>query len=347
MTGHPPGDHPAPLRIRDAVASECNALTALCVRSKASWGYSTHFMVRCAGSLAVTPARIRNWTVRVAESADGTALGVAAVGGDVPGEAELEMLFVDPDAMGTGVGRALVDDAVRILAERGVDVLWIMSDPGAESFYLRQGAVRAGVRPSDAIPGRTLPWLRLAVVPRVPTLHTERLALRPWRDDDLAPFAALNADERVMRYFRSPLDRASSDALATLIRAAFARYGLGLWAVERTDDPARPFIGFIGLSVPRFDAPFTPCVEIGWRLAHAHWGAGLATEGARAAVRHAFDDLRLDDLVSFTAVDNRPSRRVMEKLGMSRDPADDFDYPRLPAGHPLRRHVLYRLHADR
>ncbi|MBX3246073.1 MAG: GNAT family N-acetyltransferase [Myxococcales bacterium] len=177
-------------------------------------------------------------------------------------------------------------------------------------------------------------------------LTTARLLLRPWRDEDLAPFAALNADPRVARFLPSTLSRAESDAFAARIRAAFERDGLGLWAVERRDHPARPFIGFVGLSIPTFEAHFTPCVEIGWRVDADHWGLGLATEGAREVVRDAFEERGLAELVSFTVPDNLASRRVMEKLGMRRDPSEDFDHPRLPAGHPLRRHVLYRLGRD-
>ena len=170
---------------------------------------------------------------------------------------------------------------------------------------------------------------------------TPHLLLRPWRDEDLAPFAALNADPRVMEHFPGTLDRDASDALAAEIRAELERSGFGLWAVEVPR--VAPFIGFVGLSEPDFDAPFTPCVEIGWRLAFAHWGKGYATEAARAAVAHAFGPLRLEELVSFTAPANLRSRAVMERLGMTRSPADDFDHPKLPDGHPLRRHVLYRL----
>jgi RimJ/RimL family protein N-acetyltransferase len=177
-------------------------------------------------------------------------------------------------------------------------------------------------------------------------LSTERLHLRPWRDDDLPSFAAINADARVARYLPSTLDRAQSDALAARIRQGFVDHGFGLWAVDRTDRREQPFIGFIGLSVPTFEAPFTPCVEIGWRLAADHWGQGLATEGARAVAEHAFGTLGLDELVSFTVADNRASRRVMEKLGMRHDPQDDFEHPRMPQGHPLRHHLLYRLAAS-
>jgi RimJ/RimL family protein N-acetyltransferase len=176
------------------------------------------------------------------------------------------------------------------------------------------------------------------------SLRTERLLLRPWRDDDLAPFAALNADPRVMEFYPSTLPREESDARAARIRDDLVRRGFGLWAVELLDGGA--FIGFIGLTEPTFEAHFTPCVEIGWRLAFAHQRRGYATEGARASLAFGFERLGLDTIVSMTTVENRRSRRVMEKLGMGHDPADDFDHPRLSEGHPLRRHVLYRLRRD-
>jgi RimJ/RimL family protein N-acetyltransferase len=172
-------------------------------------------------------------------------------------------------------------------------------------------------------------------------VRTERLLLRAWRAADRKPFARMNADPRVMEFFPAPLSRAESDALADRIEAHFAKHGFGLFAAELAASGA--FIGFIGLSVPTFEAHFTPCVEIGWRLAAEYWGRGLATEGARESARYAFGELGLDSLVSMTVSANLPSRRVMEKLGMTHDPADDFDHPNLPAGHPLRRHVLYRL----
>jgi RimJ/RimL family protein N-acetyltransferase len=174
-------------------------------------------------------------------------------------------------------------------------------------------------------------------------LQTARLILRPWRDEDLAPFAALNADPHVREHFPSCLTRTESDASAQKIRAAFDARGYGLWAVEVAGGP--PFIGFIGLAEPSFTAAFTPCVEIGWRLAHAAWGRGYATEGARGALACAFERLGLGELVSMTTPGNLRSRHVMEKLGMRRDPADDFDHPNLPPRSPLRRHILYRLRA--
>lgn len=172
-------------------------------------------------------------------------------------------------------------------------------------------------------------------------MRTERLLLRQWRDDDLEPFAELNADPEVMRYFPAPLTREQSDALAGRERERIARDGWGLWAVEVVDGP--PFVGFVGLARPRFEAHFTPAVEIGWRLARGHWGNGYATEAARAVLAFGFDELRLAEIVSFTSVANVPSQRVMERLGMTRDAEGDFDHPNLAAGHPLRRHVLYRI----
>ena len=171
-------------------------------------------------------------------------------------------------------------------------------------------------------------------------LRTERLLLRRWRDDDRAPFAALNADPRVVEFLPGPLSRADSDALVARVEAHFAVRGFGLWAVEVP--AAIPFAGFVGLAVPAFEAVFTPCVEVGWRLGPACWGRGYATEAARAALEFGFARLGLAEIVSFTVPANARSRRVMERLGMTHDPADDFDHPALPAGHPLRRHVLYR-----
>lgn len=172
-------------------------------------------------------------------------------------------------------------------------------------------------------------------------LETARLRLRRWVESDRPPFAELNADPRVMEFISDPLSRADSDLLAEAIAAQHAARQFGLWAVELPG--VAPFIGFVGLSVPSFEAPFTPCVEIGWRLAAACWGRGLATEAARAVLAFGFEELALHEIVAFTARDNVRSRRVMQKLGMTRDAADDFDHPRLSAGDPLRSHVLYRL----
>jgi len=151
----------------------------------------------------------------------------------------------------------------------------------------------------------------------------------------------MNADPRVMEYLGEPMSREQSDEVADRIEAHFRTHGFGLCAAELAE--GSEFIGFIGLAVPTFEAAFTPCVEIGWRLAAEYWGAGLATEGAREIVRYAFEELVLAELVSLTAIGNERSRRVMAKLGMTHDATENFDHPRLPVGDPLRRHVLYRL----
>jgi RimJ/RimL family protein N-acetyltransferase len=178
----------------------------------------------------------------------------------------------------------------------------------------------------------------------IPRLTTARLLLREWRAEDREPFAELNADQRVATFLSRTLDRAASDAFVDRIVAGWRSDGYGLWAVERRDDGA--FLGFIGLAAPAFEAAFTPCVEVGWRLGPTAWGHGYATEGARAALRFGFEDLDLDEIVSFTVPGNLKSRAVMERLGMTRDPSEDFDNPTLPEGHPIRRHVLYRLRRD-
>jgi RimJ/RimL family protein N-acetyltransferase len=165
--------------------------------------------------------------------------------------------------------------------------------------------------------------------------------LRNWERHDREPFARLNDDARVMEFLPARLSPAESGLLVDRIEDHFRDHGFGLYALELRQE--RVFVGFAGLSMPTFQAHFTPCVEIGWRLSAEHWGRGLATEAAGAVVRHAFESLAMDALVSFTVPANIRSRRVMEKIGMARDPADDFDHPRLPEGHPLRRHVLYRL----
>ena len=168
-------------------------------------------------------------------------------------------------------------------------------------------------------------------------LRTERLLLRPWRDEDREPFAALNADPEVMEHFPSTMTREESDAFVDFLTGVFAERGWGLWAVEVEGE----FVGFVGLLVPRFEAHFTPAVEIGWRLARHAWGKGYATEAGRAVLDFAFGELGLEEVVSFTATTNLPSQRVMQRLGMTHDPADDFDHPRVTDPR-LRRHVLYR-----
>jgi ribosomal-protein-alanine N-acetyltransferase len=172
-------------------------------------------------------------------------------------------------------------------------------------------------------------------------IRTARLCLRPWRDEDIEPFAALNGDARVMEFYPALLTRAETEARLEKVRAHFAEHGFGMWVVE--ENGGASFAGVVGLTVPDFVAPFTPCVDVGWRLAAAYWGRGYATEAARAALEFGFGALGLREIVAMTTVANVRSRRVMEKLGMRHDPADDFLHPSIPEGHPIRPHVLYRL----
>jgi RimJ/RimL family protein N-acetyltransferase len=166
----------------------------------------------------------------------------------------------------------------------------------------------------------------------------ETLVLRQWKDSDLEPYTAMNADSEVMRYFPALLTPAESLASFERLRKGIDERGWGLWAVEVDGI----FGGFTGLNIPTFSAPFTPCTEIGWRFRQEFWGRGLATRAAREALRFGFETLKLDEIVSFTAVINERSRKLMERLGFERDANGDFDHPAIPEGHVIRRHVLYR-----
>jgi RimJ/RimL family protein N-acetyltransferase len=175
----------------------------------------------------------------------------------------------------------------------------------------------------------------------VPELRTERLLMRDWRETDLEPFAQLNADPEVMEFLQGPRVRRRSDETVCSIRRTWDERGFGLWAVEVIGQ--HDFIGYIGLSPAEFEAPFTPSVEVGYRLARSAWGQGYATEGARAAVRWGFQVAHLPEILSFTPKINERSRAVMERIGMRRDLSGDFQHPWVPEGNPIRPHVLYRL----
>ncbi|WP_409483381.1 GNAT family N-acetyltransferase [Arsenicicoccus dermatophilus] len=171
-------------------------------------------------------------------------------------------------------------------------------------------------------------------------LRTERLLLRPWRPEDRAPFATLNADPEVMAYFPTLLSQEESDDLANRFDKHVRARGWGMWAVEVVG--GEPFVGFVGLDRPRFAAPFMPCIEIGWRLARSAWGQGYATEAATEVLRVAFEVLGLEEVVALTSSINLRSRAVMQRLGMTHDLADDFEHPLVAADDVLRHHVLYR-----
>jgi RimJ/RimL family protein N-acetyltransferase len=180
-------------------------------------------------------------------------------------------------------------------------------------------------------------------MPELIELETERLYLRQWQSADREPFAVLNSDPRVMEFFPSILTREQSDAMASRCASLIQERGWGFWVAETKS--GHDFIGFIGLHIPSAELPFSPCVEIGWRLAFPYWGRGLASEGARAVLRFGFETLNLPEIVSFTALGNRRSLAVMERLGMHN--SGRFEHPQLPEGSPLRSHYLYRLRRGR
>jgi len=236
---------------------------------------------------------------------------------------------------------AMMRDRVRAQGLRYAELTCDAANEPSRKVIVANGGFAVGrFRKPEAWGGHESLRFRWYVGEPLPVeIETERLLLRQWREGDAAPFAALNADPRVMEHFVAPLTRAGSDGLIERSRVAIARRGWGLWAVERRAD--RRFLGFVGLTVVRDEMPFAPAVEAAWRLAHAAWGNGFATEAARAALRFAFGKLDLDEVVSYTAAANRRSIAVMERLGMRR--SGDFDHPAVPAGHRLRPHVLYRL----
>jgi RimJ/RimL family protein N-acetyltransferase len=356
----------ASMSIRQATAEDAGAIAELHVEGW-RWAYREHMPASLLDGLSVerratmwrdlleapaTQARI--W---LAER-EGRRIGFLATGlpqdTDAPPlTAQLTAIYLLQDAAGTGAGRELLRHATQDLCGRGfrTAVLWVLaSNARARRFYEIAGwrpdgatrVVRKVVRNED-IELQDVRYSRVlesTVIP-VPELRSERLLLRLWRDEDREPFAALNADPRVMEFFSSTLSSAESDAMVERIRHHFVERGFGLWAVEVPG--IAPFIGFVGLTYPHRPAPCVPAVEVGWRLAREHWGHGYATEGARAVLAVGFGGLGLDEIVSLTVPVNLRSRQVMEKLGMRHAPADDFDHPKYADGHPFRRHVLYRL----
>jgi RimJ/RimL family protein N-acetyltransferase len=235
---------------------------------------------------------------------------------------------------------ALIDFAREHCAQG--DIVAAVDEPNVASSKV---LACLGFQCTGSVPGAFGPTLQYRLARGRPPLErrTQRLVLRPFRESDRDSLARLNADPRVMRHFTSTLTRDQSDALVDHVREHFETRGFGPWALAL---PAVDgCIGAVGLAVPSFDGHFTPCVEIAWRLAAEHWGRGYAQEAARAALYSAFVHLELKQVVAFTAADNQRSWRVMQQLGMQRDPGEDFEHPNVPPGHPLRRHVLYRLDA--
>lgn len=285
------------------------------------------------------------WLLRERGAAQAEPLGFAGFQRFAGEHAPPQLLYaVREPFTGRGLAREAVQALIDFARERSGlgDIDAEVDEHNERSRRLLERLGFALVHTSDAGAGKRLQF-RLPVGRPPRELRGARLRLRPFEPRDREPFAALNADPEVMALFPAPLSRAESDALAARIEQRFAQHGFGLWAVELIDSAT--FVGFTGLSFPSFEAHFTPCVEIGWRLAAAHWGRGYAGEAATLALRAGFVHLRLAQVVSFTSCHNLRSRRVMERLGMSHDPRDDFDHPRIAQGHPLQRHVLYRLDA--
>lgn len=175
----------------------------------------------------------------------------------------------------------------------------------------------------------------------IPELRGTRVLLRAWKDSDLAPFSAMNADPEVMQHFPAILSRSESDQFVARIPEYFEQHGFGLWALEIPGE--FPFAGFVGLLRVSFDAHFTPAVEIAWRLTRSAWGKSYATEAAQCVLKYAFEVEQLQEVVSFTVPANLRSQAVMQRLSMHTKAEDNFEHPKLPSGHPLREHVLYKL----
>jgi RimJ/RimL family protein N-acetyltransferase len=352
----------AGMSLRQATPQDAGAIAEVHVEGW-RWAYRAHMPVSLLDGLSVERRATmwRDWLAAPATETrvwlaerEGRLVGFCATGvrpepGDPPLTAQLTAIYLRQDAAGTGVGRELLGHATQDLRQRGfrAAVLWVLaSNARARRFYeiagwRPDGATKVARREDvDLHEVRYACALESSVI-AVPELRSERLLLRQWRDDDLEPFAALNADPRVMEFFVSMLSRAQSDALVERIRRHFVERGFGLWAVEVPG--LAPFAGFVGLKYPHLPAPFVPAVEIGWRVAYEHWGRGYATEAARAVLAVGFTRLGLDEIVSITTTTNLRSRQVMEKLGLRHAPADDFDHPNIAEGHPFRPHVLYRL----
>jgi ribosomal-protein-alanine N-acetyltransferase len=171
-------------------------------------------------------------------------------------------------------------------------------------------------------------------------LETKRLKLRQWKEEDYIPFSKLNADPKVMEFFPSVLTKVQSDVMASTLKALLSEQGWGFWVIEEKEIGL--FVGSLGLHEPTDKLPFLPCVEIGWRFSFEHWGKGYATEAGQEVLKFAFDVLELDEVVSFTAVINKRSSSLMERLGM-KNSYENFEHCTLPIGHRLREHVLFKI----
>lgn len=274
---------------------------------------------------------------------------IVAVPGATPGSSQLQVLAVPPAAQGRRLAKTLLIELKRKLLEQGVRVLWIDAEEKTTRTFVSIGAVEIGSAPPAQGSSQRRNRLRLLVLPRPDFLETERLLLREWRETDLPRFAELNAHPEVNRYLVGPLSTEESNRLADRFAREISHRGFGCWAVEKKAEGAGPgtFLGMVGLAPAGDLAPIrrhlgAPTLEVAWRLHPDSWGRGFATEAAASCVAYAFNQLGVQELVSFTVPENIASQRVMEKLGFERDLGGNFEHPHLPSGHPRRAHWLYR-----
>ena len=293
----------------------------------------------------------------VAKSSQGSVIGLLATGAPAPEAPQsgsaLQLLAVPPDASGRRLGTQFLEEAKRHLLIANCPCLWIQCEEKDVRHFLRAGAIELGSAPATQKNHLKRRRLRLWLSNAPEELSTDRLLLRDFKSSDLTRWAELNADPVVNRFLTGPLSRDDSDSLAQRLSDKLKRNGFGFWAVQASaqETPSsNPFIGMIGLSPASDLAPVRariggPVLEIGWRLHSDSWGKGYATEGASRAIRYAFKELGVDELVSFTVPENITSQRVMAKLGFERDPGGNFEHPKLPQGHALRKHWLFRRRA--
>jgi RimJ/RimL family protein N-acetyltransferase len=294
---------------------------------------------------SIQAGRRGDYCVLVARPEQGGIQGVIAtgpmvtpIGGVQTNNSELRMLAAMPDGSGRRLGQVLLDRLQDELRTRGHQALWASGSDEMVSPLIKAGATRIRQEPSGNGPRQVV---RLQVAPWPDELETERLRLRAWSPGDFEAFAAMNGDPEVMRYLPGTLAPDESDELAERMQGQLARAGYGVWALTLKDrGEGGTLIGCAGYR-PTVDLPFSPAPEVVYRLATPHWGQGLATEAMRAVLAHACA-LGFFEVVGLTTPSNARSRRVLEKVGMTRDPQDDLDHPAFPAGHPMARHMLYR-----
>ena len=344
-------DQPSVIRIRRATASDRTQLAAIHVASIRGLAHRHYTQVQidawCAGKspdLYDVDANLILVALKDGESGDLLGFGELSETYN-----EVRRLYVLPDIAGQGVGAQLLLALEAAARDRGIVKMRLDASLNAIAFYQKQGYAEMGRGETLSESGVSSSYERmekqLLKPERSPVIETPRLVLRNWLQSDRPAFAAMSADPEVMKFFPKAMNRSESDAVVDKLTSTIAADGFGFWAAE--DKRSHEFIGFIGLMMTPWPARFTPCMEVGWRLARKFWGQGLASEGARGALHHSFEIIGRDEVVSFTAATNLKSIAVMQRLGMTHNPEDDFAHPRLAEDHPLSRHVLYRMSRQR